>query len=89
MRNMRVTRLLLYLIIVMVISCQPISFTGSKDILIKSQPENIKITGGNEYIIFDSGEDWWIETSPDRLDWIAISDYQGLAGNDNRTISAG
>lgn len=86
MRNMRVTRLLLYLIIVMVISCQPISFTGSKDILIKSQPENIKIAGGNEYIIFDSGEDWWIETSPDRLDWIAISDYQGLAGNDNILI---
>lgn len=83
---MRVTRLLLYLIIVMVISCQPISFTGSKDILIKSQPENIKIAGGNEYIIFDSGEDWWIETSPDRLDWIAISDYQGLAGNDNILI---
>lgn len=82
---MRVTRLLL-LIIVMVISCQPISFTGSKDILIKSQPENIKIAGGNEYIIFDSGEDWWIETSPDRLDWIAISDYQGLAGNDNILI---
>ena len=86
MHNMRVTRLLLYLIIVMVISCQPISFTGSKDILIKSQPENIKIAGGNEYIIFDSGEDWWIETSPDRLDWIAISDYQGLAGNDNILI---
>ena len=75
-------RALLLCIIIVITSCNIINLPESTDIVITYQPETIGVTGGDECIIFNSGEDWWIETVPETPYWFMLSDYQGKAGKD-------